>query len=98
MSGLLCFLSPGLCSSAPPPPPLSLAYSSHKLLSTLPPLSSFKVVSARERQRERESSCYAVCLPPHLDLLLCFGVPERAETSNIGCHHLSPEIISLTPS
>ena len=48
------------------------------LLSLLPsPLSSFQEETAkenerREREKERESSCYAVCLPPHPDLPLRF--------------------------
>ena len=57
-------------------------------------LSSFKEETARER--ERESSCYAVCLPPHPDLPLRFRVPEKAEISNMHCHRLSPEIFSLS--
>lgn len=75
-----------------------LAYSSHKssLLSLLlPSLLSFKKRQL-ERESEKMSSWYAVCLIPHPDLLLCFRVPEKAKISNIRCHHLSPEIVSLS--
>lgn len=63
-------------------------------LALLPPsLSSLK---KRQLERERESPCYAVCLPPHPDLPLCFRVPEKTEISNIHCHCFSQEIVSLS--
>lgn len=59
------------------------AYTSHRFLSShsLFPLSPSCFYETGVRKRA--GSCYAVCLPPHRDPLLCFWVPKEAELSNI---------------
>lgn len=59
-------------------PSLLPIYSSHKFLCSLT-LSCFPFKFHEDSARKKVSSCYAVCLPPHPDLLLCFRVPEKAE-------------------
>lgn len=77
-----------------------VAYSSHKSLSSLPSFFLlFQVL--KKRQPERESSCYAVSLPPHPDLPLCFRVPGKAEIPNIVIiylQRLSPYLFSKITS